>query len=88
MRPPERQEELEVIANEIFEALSCERYEPSERGAGWTVTDAGTEAVVEILARAKAKPWRVSPAERRKVMIARARQRAKVVAKRLLGEKV
>lgn len=56
MRPPERQEELESIANEIFDALSCERYERSERGAGWTVTDRGTEAVVEILARAKAKP--------------------------------
>ena len=83
----ERYKELNAIATEIFEALSCERYEPSERGAGWAPTDKGCEAVIEILGRAKAKMWRDSPSERRDFAIARAKWQAKVVAKRLMGEK-
>lgn len=78
----ERREELEAIAYEIFEALA---YEPSERGAGWAPTDKGVEAVVKILGRAKAKMWKESPAERRDFAIARAKWKAKTVAKRLMG---
>lgn len=47
--------ELESIANEIFEALATERYEPSERGAGWAPTDKGYDAVIEILRRCGAR---------------------------------
>ena len=81
----ERMDELDAIANEIFDALSGERYEPSERGAGWAPTDAGVEAVIEILGRAKARMWRDSPSERRDFAIARAKWKAKLVAQRLLG---
>jgi len=49
MITPERREELEAIAYEIFDALSGERYEPSERGAGWAPTDKGYEDVIHIL---------------------------------------
>jgi hypothetical protein len=86
----ERQEELESIANEIFEALSCERYEPSERGAGWAPTDKGYENVIHILSRAKATMWdHESPAERRKAALAerkRQQKKAKKVAERLLSK--
>lgn len=83
----ERQDELYAIATEIFEALSCERYEPSERGAGWAPTDKGEEAVVAILGRAKARMWSDSPAEKRKFAIARRKEKAKKIAERLLGER-
>lgn len=82
----ERKEELYAIACEIFEALSGERYEPSERGAGWAPTEAGEEAVVSILQRAKARMWRDSPSEKRDFAIARRTWKAKKVAERLLGE--
>lgn len=82
----DRLHELNEIANEIFEALACERYEPSERGAGWAPTDVGVEAVIGILGRAKAKIWKDSPSERRILAIARATWRAKCVAKRLIGK--
>jgi hypothetical protein len=85
----ERYEELNSIATEIFEALACERYEPSERGAGWAPTDKGYQDVVHILSRAKAVMWdRESPAERRKaaIFIRKQQQRkAKEIADRLLG---
>lgn len=75
----ERYEELNAIATEIFEALACERYEPSERGAGWAPTDKGYENVIHILSRAKAVLWdRESPAERRKAaLVERKRQQKK-----------
>ena len=82
----ERYEELDAIAIEIFDALACERYEPSERGAGWAPTEDGVKAVIEILGRAKAKMWKDSPSERRDFAIARATWKAKKVAKRLLGK--
>jgi hypothetical protein len=82
----ERYEELNAIATEIFESLACERYEPSERGAGWAPTDAGAEAVIAILARCKARMWQDSPAERRAFAITRRTWKAKTVAKRLLGK--
>lgn len=82
----ERQEELYAIATEIFEALSGERYEPSERGAGWAPTDKGVEDVIAILGRAKARMWNDSPAERRDQAIARATWQAKKVAARLMGK--
>lgn len=82
----ERREELNAIATEIFEALACERYEPSERGAGWAPTDAGVQDVIDILARAKARMWKDSPAERRDLAIARATWKAKKVAEKLLGK--
>jgi hypothetical protein len=85
MISPERQEELESIANEIFEALSGERFEPSERGAGWAPTDKGVEAVIAILGRAKASMWKDSPAEKRKYAIAKTKKQAQRVAERLLG---
>ena len=81
----ERREELEVIADEIISALSCERYEPSERGAGWAVTDEGYDAVIDILVRSKARLWKESSAERRAEAMARAAWKAKKVAKILLG---
>jgi hypothetical protein len=83
----ERYEELNAIATEIFEALACERYEPSERGAGWAPTDIGYENVIAILARAKAKMWSDSPAEKRAIAIANAEAKAKRVAARLMGDK-
>ena len=82
----ERREELEVIADEIISALSCERYEPSERGAGWAPTNAGYEAVIAILSRSKARMYKDSPAERRDFAIARANWKAKIVAERLMGK--
>jgi hypothetical protein len=78
--------ELNEIANEIFEALACERYEPSERGAGWAPTDKGVDNVIAILGRAKAKIWPDSPAERRSFAIDRATCKARYVAKRLMGK--
>ena len=51
-----REEELNEIATEIFEALACERYEPSERGAGWAPTDKGIEDVIAILRKYNARP--------------------------------
>jgi len=90
MITPERREELEAIAYEIFDALSGERYEPSERGAGWAPTDKGYEDVIHILSRANAVLWdRESPAERRKAALAerkRQQKQAKLVAKRLMGK--
>jgi len=83
---PERREELEAIATEIFEALSGERYEPSERGAGWAPTDKGCEDVIAILARSRAKMWKDSPAEKRDLAIARRTWKAKKVAERLIGK--
>lgn len=83
----ERYEELNAIATEIFEALACERYEPSERGAGWAPTDKGCEDVIDILARAKAKMRKDSPAERRDIAIAQAKCKAMKVAARLMGGK-
>jgi hypothetical protein len=50
-----REEELDNIAGQIFEALSSERFEPSERGAGWAPTDKGYDAVIEILRRCGAR---------------------------------
>lgn len=85
MIQPERQEELEAIATEIFEALACERYEPSERGAGWAPTDKGHEAVIDILRRCKV---RTSPAERRKAALAYRAANAQKVAARLLGKRI
>lgn len=88
MISPERREELEAIAYEIFDALSCERYEPSERGAGWAPTDKGYEDVIAVLARAKARLWRDSPAEKRKYAITKAKKQAKRVAEKLLGSRL
>lgn len=86
-----REEELNDIADEIFDALSTERYEPSERGAGWAPTDKGCQDVIHILSRAKAVLWgKDSSAERRKAALYKRKQQqkeAKKVAERLMGGK-
>jgi len=45
----EAEKKIAEAVNEIQETLAMEIYEPSERGAGWAVTEAGCDSIESIL---------------------------------------